>query len=108
MTVVKIGPYLYTVQISNAQVVDGFDHERWGDIRNDKLRIRIHEQAVGQIGKAVLMHECIHAMEFLMGQEIEEKAVRALAPLIVGFLEENGVDLSPLEKVLESARKAAK
>lgn len=105
MTVVKVGPFLYTVRISNAQDLDGFDEERWGDCRNDKMRIRIHEHAEGQMAKSVLMHECLHAMEFLMGQQMGEPLVRALAPLLVGFLEDNGVDLSPLEKILKEAKK---
>jgi|GEM_PF-5523947 len=105
MASVKIGPYNYSIEITNAQDTDGFDNERWGDCRSDKLRIRIHEQADGEIATVVLVHEMLHALEYLMGQDLGEPVIRALSPLLVCALEDNGVDLTPLADIIGEARK---
>ena len=99
---IKIGPFQYTVRRTNAQDKDGFDNERWGDCRSDQLSIRIHEHAQGEMVKMILLHEALHAMEFIMGKDLGEEIIRPLAPLLLGILEENGVDLSPLMKCLDS------
>lgn len=104
MSSIKVGPYAYEIQVTNAQNIDGFDNEKWGDCRSDRLTIRVHEQATGQIAMVTLMHELLHAIEFLMGQDMGEPIVRPLAPLLVALLEENGVDLTPFREVLEEAR----
>jgi hypothetical protein len=88
---IKIGPFDYTVEFTNAQEINGFDHEKWGDCRGDKLRIRIHEM--------------LHALEFLMGKDIGEDVIRPLAPLLISALEDNGINLAPFHKIIGEARK---
>jgi hypothetical protein len=102
---IKIGPFDYTVEFTNAQEINGFDHEKWGDCRGDKLRIRIHEQAEGQVAIVVLVHEMLHALEFLMGKDIGEDVIRPLAPLLISALEDNGINLAPFHKIIGEARK---
>jgi hypothetical protein len=102
-TRIKVGPYQYAITFTDTRAIDGFDSSKWGDVRHDLLRMRIHENIAMQVQLTTLMHEVLHAMEFISGSDFPEAVPTELAPQIIQFLEDNGVNLNPLRKILREA-----
>lgn len=103
MTTVKIGPYTYKIQADVPEDTDGFDHDMWGDVRHDLLRIRINKYANPQVSMVTLIHEILHCLGFMMGEQISEPMIAQLSPLLIMALEENGISLAPWKKLLKEA-----
>ena len=96
MDSIKIGPVKYDVADSTEQLDNGFDTPRWGDIRHDKLLIRLLAHAHRDVRKITLIHEALHGIGFVYSIDLSEEVVSQLAPALVSFFEDNGVDISPL------------
>ena len=103
MSLIKIGPYTYTIERAAHNDPDGFDKDMWGDCRHDLQRIRIIDGTVEQVDLVTLVHEMIHGINFMNASKIPEEVVAELAPMLVMVLEENGVNLNPLRKLLREA-----
>jgi len=101
MSSLKIGPYEYSVELADTSP-GGFDSAKWGDIRHDFQQIRILENCNPSIQLVALMHESMHAIGFVLGTPYADELLDPLASHLVQFLQDNGVDLSPLEKKLEA------
>jgi hypothetical protein len=97
----KILNHVYEVYLGDRDV---FESPRYGDIRNDLLRIRIDKHTTERIMLVTLMHEALHGISWQLSMDdLPEPMVRTLAHSLIGFLEANGVDLSPLEEVYKNA-----
>jgi hypothetical protein len=94
----RIGPATYNVRMTHD--LDSC----WGDVRHDKGLIRVHEDSHDKLALITLFHESMHALGFMFGLRLEEAAVESWAPMLIMFLEDNGIDLDPLYKTLEAAR----
>lgn len=103
MAKIKVGPYNYTVKAEVPENSEGFDKDMWGDVRHDLLRIRINKYANPEVNMVTLMHEILHALGFMIGEQIPEPMVAALSPMLVMVLEENGINLAPWKKLLKEA-----
>lgn len=103
MTTIKIGPYIYNVQADVPEDTDGFDHDMWGDVRHDLLRIRINKYANSQVSMVTLIHEMLHCLGFMMGKQLPEEVIAQLSPLLIMVLEDNGIKLAPWKKLLKEA-----
>ena len=103
----KIGPYTYTVEKDTYEGQNSFDTDKWGDCRFDLQRIRVNSQAHMQVNLVTLFHETLHAIDFINATNTPESAIATLAPLLVMWLEDNGVNLDPLRKIIEEAEEHA-
>lgn len=103
MTSIKIGPYAYEITKSAQEGLDGFDKDMWGDCRHDLQRIRVNKHAHLQVNLVTLVHETLHGINFINASKIPEEVVSEMAPMLVLVLEENGVDLDPLRRLIEKA-----
>lgn len=101
MPSVKIGPYTYELSLSAQEGMDGFDKDMWGDCRHDLQRIRLNKHAHAQVNLVTLMHEMLHAMNFVNASKIPEEVVAEMAPMLVLILEENDISLDPWRKLIE-------
>ncbi len=101
---VKIGPLQYYVKVASINDPQGFDMEKWGDVRHNHALIRIREASHPQLALITLVHECIHCINFMLSAGINEEYVEILAPALVMFLEDNGVDLNPLRDIVWEAQ----
>ena len=102
---IKILNHTYKVYLADRDI---FESPRYGDIRNDLLHVRIDKYTDSRIMLVTLMHEALHGISWQLAMDdIPEPMIRALAHSIVGFLEDNGVDLSPLNEIYESAEEQA-
>lgn len=100
---VKILNHTYEVYVSDRNT---FESPRFGDIRNDFLKIRVDEDIVDQIKLITLVHEILHAIAWQLSiDDLPEPMVRALAHSIAGVFEANGVDLTPLLEIVKNAEK---
>lgn len=104
MTSIKVGPYSYQIELTDKYQPDGFDQEKWGDLRHDRLVIRLADFAHDDVLVVTLMHECLHALGYSVGSIYQEATVTELAPMLVAFLQDNGVDLGPLKLLITEAR----
>lgn len=103
MSSIKIGPYDYELSLSAQEGVDGFDKDMWGDCRHDLQRIRLNKHAHLRVNLVTLMHEALHGINFLNASKIPEEVVAEMAPMLVMMLEDNGVNLNPLRKLIKAA-----
>jgi len=103
MKSIKVGPYEYTIELTDTRP-GGFDTARWGDIRHDYQNIRILTNCNPSIQLTALMHESLHAIGFVLGTPYPDEILDPLAAQLVQFLQDNGVDLSPLEEKLDANR----
>ncbi len=103
MAKIKVGPYNYTIKAEVPENSEGFDKDMWGDVRHDLLRIRINKYSSAEVNMVTLMHEVLHALGFMIGEQVPEPMIAALSPLLVMVLEENGINLTPWKKLLKEA-----
>lgn len=96
---VIVGAYQYDLIRARPNVLEG----KWGDIHNGLLRMRVDADSHMQVQKVCLLHEAIHSMSWQRNLGLHDDVVVALAPAIVSFLETNGVDLSPIEAMIDLA-----
>lgn len=100
MTSVKIGCFTYEVFRCDQE---DFENNKWGEIRHDRQHIRILKKVHDDVALATLFHEGFHGIEFSRGLDVDEDAVIKLSLGLVAFLQDNGVDLTPLRNVLRDA-----
>ena len=103
MAKIKVGPYNYTVKAEVPENSEGFDKDMWGDVRHDLLRIRINKYANSEVSMVTLVHEVLHAIGFMIGEQISEPLVAAFSPILLMVLEENGINMTPWKKLLKEA-----
>ena len=103
MPSIKVGPYNYELSLSAQEGMDGFDKDMWGDCRHDLQRIRLNKHSHSQVNLVTLMHEVLHAINFLNASKIPEEVVAEMAPMLVLTLEDNGIDLDPWRKLIKKA-----
>jgi hypothetical protein len=100
----KIGPYLYEVRKATVTDENGFDSDKWGDVRHDRQVIRIADNVHEDLTLVTLVHEMLHCLGFMVNSEYPEALIGELAPILVCALQDNGIDLEPLKKVVRDAR----
>lgn len=103
MATIKVGPYNYSIKAEVPESSEGFDKDMWGDVRHDLLRIRINKYSKPEVSMVTLMHEVLHCLGFMVGEQVPEEMIAAISPLLVMVLEENGISLNPWKKLLKEA-----
>lgn len=90
---VIIGPYEYVIECSDkSRAILGLD---FGETDIEKLEIRLHPDRHPQVQKETLLHETLHAcmnvaaLDHELGEELEEKVVRRLTPVLMCVLTRN-------------------
>lgn len=104
MSKLYVGPYTYDIRSVTSVDADGFDYDKWGDVRQDKQVIRLNADAHPRIRLITLVHEMLHCIGFTQAMEIPEDAITQIAPALVSALEDNGVSLAPLQKLVDNAK----
>ena len=83
---IKVGYFNYTVT-ENANLVEDI-----GQTKLDKLIIEIDPNYPEQIIKETLLHECLHAIlkdAYIIDEELEERLVTMISPLLMLLIKEN-------------------
>ena len=88
--VIHIGPFDFHVRLASDDEMD----DRGGDMKADKLRIRVGDWHVPGAMREVLLHEILHASYYAAGireldEAHEEGEVRVLAPVLLAILRHN-------------------
>jgi len=90
---VIIGPFDYEIQCNEvARASLGSD---FGETDTEMCQIRINPERPDQIQREVLLHETLHAcmnvacLDLELGEELEEKVVRRLTPILMTVMLRN-------------------
>ena len=90
---IQIGPFVYSVKCDDAaKTVLNSDH---GETDGARLEIRINPDSADLVQREVLLHESLHAiaavagLDHELGEELEEKIVRRIAPVLFDALLRN-------------------
>lgn len=90
---IQIGPFVYLVKCDDAaKTVLNSDH---GETDGARLEIRINPDSADLVQREVLLHESLHAiaavagLDHELGEELEEKIVRRIAPVLFDALLRN-------------------
>ena len=90
---IQIGPFVYSVKCDDAaKTVLNSDH---GETDGARLEIRINPDSADLVQREVLLHESLHAiaavagLDHELGEELEEKIVRRIAPVLFDVLLRN-------------------
>jgi hypothetical protein len=89
---VTIGPHRYKVGVAKPS---GLTHEEYGVTDLGRTTITLAPGMSASQQRATFLHECLHAMLSLtgwdhrLGSKKEEQLVRALEPVLLGFLADN-------------------
>ncbi len=89
----QVGPFTYTVK-QDVCAVAKLDSEL-GTCDPDELTITITPTAPERVQQECLVHEALHAMTALtglaheLGEEVDERVVRRLAPVLLEVLSRN-------------------
>lgn len=90
---IQVGPFVYGVRCDEiSKSILGNDH---GDTDSSLLEIRLNSDSADLVKREVLLHETLHAITAVAGldheltEEVEEKFVRRIAPILFDVLLRN-------------------
>ena len=87
--VIRLGPRDFTVTVLDRLVDSDGGKKLDGHIKYSECEIEIDGKLSGQAAKQVVWHEALHGLVVMLGQEMEESKIDALAYGIMQVLRDN-------------------
>jgi hypothetical protein len=85
---VKIGPYIYTITYHD-ELYDSQGQSMWGQVLYETQVIKLLKGISPERQGAVFIHEALHAMAELTGNQLPEEIHTALSVALYSFLRDN-------------------
>jgi hypothetical protein len=93
---VRVGPFRFTIRWSTKAIRElerEFAEDLYGTTDPDTQTIFMHSRLSHDRARVTLLHEilhaCFHAADYPLSHKREEKAVSALAPVLLAVLRDN-------------------